>query len=218
MKRLALLGLLAAGALPCAAGASDFGLDAHAGTLGLGAELNYTINPYFTARVNFNNYTYSYDSKKEQIDYNFDLKLSSYAAMVDVHPFQGIFRVTGGLVGNNNKVDAVAVPSGTYTINGTTYSASQVGTLSGLITFNSTAPYLGLGWSSLGSTSTGLGFSFDVGVLMQGSPKVKLSANGPIANNSQFQSDLAAEQAKVQDDVNSFKTYPVIALGLTYRF
>jgi len=218
MKRIASLGMIAALLLPAASFASDVGVDGHAGTLGFGAELNYSFNSYVTGRLDFNRYNYSYSGTKEQVDYDFDLHLKSYGALVDLHPFAGSFRLTAGYFSNKNNIAAVAVPQGTYTINGHTYSASQVGTLFGAISFNSSAPYLGLGWTTVGTTSTGFGVEFDVGALLQGSPTVKLSATGAIASNAQFQSDLAAEQAKDQNDLNSFKTYPVVALGLVYRF
>ncbi|MGE5625568.1 MAG: hypothetical protein ACM3ZT_08480 [Bacillota bacterium] len=218
MKRIALLGLLGALVLPCQAFASDWGLDAHGGTLGFGAELNYTLNSYFTTRVDFNRYTYDYTGTKEQIAYDFQLHLKSEALYLDWHPFAGIFRVTAGYLNNKNEITAAAVPQASYTINGHTYTAAQVVTLNGDITFNSGAPYFGIGWSTVGSTSTGLGVSFDLGVLMQGSPKVQLTATGAATSSSQFKSDLAAEQGKVQNDVNNYKTYPVIAIGIVYRF
>ena len=210
--------LLAALALPCMASASDFGIEGHGSTLGLGGELDYAVNSYFTARVQFNRYDYSYRGTKEQIDYDFDLHLKSYAAMLDWHPFAGTFRVTGGYFSNKNAIDAVAVPQGSYTINGHTYTAAQVLTLYGTIGFKPNVPYLGIGWTTLGPTDTGLGFTFDVGALFQGTPQANLYATGPITTQAQFQSDLRAEQAKLQDDVNSYKTYPVISLGITYRF
>src|SRR5579859_2171264 len=218
MKRVLLSCLLAALLLPGSAFASDFGLDAHVSTLGLGGELNYSINSYFTARVDFDHYNYNYSGTKEQITYDFKLHLKSYSAMLDWHPFAGVFRVTGGYFQNNNEIIAVAVPQTTYTINGNTYNSSQVTTLTGDITFNKNVPYFGIGWSTLGTESTGLGVTFDVGVLMQGSPTVRLTATGSATTNTTFKNDLAAEQTKVQGDLNNYKSYPVISLGLMYRF
>ena len=210
--------LLAALALPGVASASDWGIDGHGGTLGFGAELNYAVNSYFTARVQFNRYNYDYNATKEQVNYDLTLQLKSYAAMLDWHPFAGVFRVTGGVFSNKNNIAAVATPQGSYTVNGHTYTAAQLATLYGDISFKPTVPYLGIGWSTNGTTGTGLGFEFDVGALFQGSPKANLYATGPVTTQAQFQQDLAAEQAKLQDDVSSFKTYPVVSLGITYRF
>lgn len=219
MGFLGVLGVLLA--IPAAASASDFGIDLHGGTLGLGSELSYTINDYFTARGQFNKFDHTYAATKEQINYNLDLNLKSYGVLVDWHPMAGSFRVTAGYFSNKNAIGAAATPdaSGNYTINGNTYTASQVGTLSGAIGFNSSAPYFGIGWSTVGTKDTGLGFEFDLGALLQGSPTATLSATGGSADsNATFQNDLHQEQGKFQNDVNNFKTYPVVSLGLVYRF
>lgn len=218
MKRIFLLGLMAVLALPGAAYASDYGLDAHVSTLGLGAEFNYTINSYLAARVDFNRYNYTYTGTKEQVQYDFDLHLKSYSAMLDLHPFAGSFRVTLGYFSNKNDIGAAATPQSSYTINGHTYSNTVLSSLSGDISFRPTVPYFGFGWNTNGTTDTGLGFEFDLGALFQGTPTVKLAATGSITSNAQFQSDLATEQTKLQGDLNSFKAYPVIGIGLTYRF
>ena len=220
MKRIRSLVLFAMLALPGAAFASDFGVDAHASTLGFGGELNYSLNSYFTARVDFNRYNHSYNTTKEQIDYDFNLHLKTAGVLLDLHPFAGTFRITAGYFNNKNDIFAVALPQNgtTYTINGNTYNNSQLTSLTGDISFKSGVPYVGIGWSTLGTTSTGLGVEFDVGALLEGSPTVVLTATGSITSNSTFQSDLAAEQGKLQNDVNNFKTYPVVSLGLTYRF
>lgn len=218
MKRSAWLGVLVLALLPGAAFASDFGVDAHASTLGFGGELNYTVNSFITARVDFNRYNHTYNTTKEQINYDFNLHLKTAGVLLDFHPFEGTFRITAGYFNNKNDILAVATPQSSYTINGNTYSSSQLSSLSGDISFKSGVPYVGFGWSTLGTTSTGLGIEFDVGALLQGSPTVQLSATGSITSNSTFQSDLAAEQSKLQGDVNNFKTYPVVSLGLAYRF
>ncbi|HEV2112131.1 MAG TPA: hypothetical protein VGT99_12310 [Gammaproteobacteria bacterium] len=218
MKRFALLGMLAACALPGAAYASDFGVDAHASTLGFGGELNYSINSFLTARVDFNRYNHTYNTTKEQINYDFNLHLKTAGVLLDLHPFAGTFRITAGYFNNKNDILAVATPQSSYTINGNTYSSAQLSSLSGDISFKSGVPYVGIGWSTLGTESTGLGIEFDVGALLEGSPTVNLTATGSITTNATFQNDLAAEQGKLQNDVNNFKTYPVVSLGLAYRF
>lgn len=219
VKLIAAALLAVLGSLPALASASDFGVDAHVGLLGYGSELSYSMNDYFVVRGQFNRYSHTYSATKEQVNYDFGLNLKTYGVLFDWHPMAGSFRVTAGYFSNKNDVFAVALPTnGNYTINGNTYSASQVGTLSGDITFNAGAPYLGIGWTTVGTKDTGLGFEFDLGALMQGSPQVTLAATGSISSNSTFQSDLKQENAKFQSDVNNFKTYPVIALGLVYRF
>ena len=86
------------------------------------------------------------------------------------------------------------------------------------IDFIDIAPYLGLGWDTSFGKNKGFGFLFELGAIYQGSPKVDLSADGPISSNPTFQIELAKEESNLQSDFDEFKVYPVIAIGLSYRF
>jgi hypothetical protein len=59
-------------------------------------------------------------------------------------------------------------------------------------------------------------------VVFQGSPKARLDAAcGPALSAgacAQLQADVAAEQARIEDELKSFKYYPVLNLGLTVGF
>lgn len=198
--------------------AQDTGVQGKVGTLGLGLELTHEFTERFGARVGFNAFSYEFDDTHSEIDYEFDLGLSSGSALVDFRPTGGGFRLTGGALMNGNEIDAVASSDNTYDIGGTTYNLSDVGNLNGKIDFDSFAPYLGLGYSTPASASGNLGVTFDVGVAFQGTPGVKMEASGLIADDPTFQQDLAAEEQELQDDLDNFELYPVVSLGLQYRF
>ena len=111
---------------------------------------------------------------------------------------------------------------GEYDIGGETYSGAEVGTLYSDVGLGESNPvYIGLGWSKALGTS-GFGVGFDLGVVLQGSPTVRLSATGPITTNpataEEFERDLRAEEEDLQSELSDFETYPVISLGLTYQF
>ena len=55
-------------------------------------------------------------------------------------------------------------------------------------------------------------------VVFVGAPEVDLTATGPVASDPGFQQDLAEEEQKVSDDLEPFKYYPIVSLGLTYQF
>jgi hypothetical protein len=195
------------------------GLGLHAGTLGYGPELNFTLNPYLVLRLDYNYYNdYSYTTTKDDIKYDAHLHLNDYGAALDWHPFAGMFLVSLGVFKDNNYIDVIAVPQQSYTINGQTFLASEVGTLSGHITFNSWAPYLGLGLNTLGSEDRGVGFELGLGVFYQGSPSTALQAHGPITQIPDLQVAVLAEQRHLDDQWNSYKYYPVVSLGLVFRF
>lgn len=54
--------------------------------------------------------------------------------------------------------------------------------------------------------------------MFQGIPNVELTASGPIASIPTFQDDLNQEKQNIEDDVDSFTVYPMIAIGFCYRF
>lgn len=215
--RLAAIGLLS---LPALAVAGGINLSARASTLGLGYELGYAFNDYLNLRVAFNGYSYDYDTTEDDISYTFDLELDSTAYLLDVHPFAGSFRITGGMLDNKNRLDGQAEPSGTYEINGVEYAGDQVGTLFSNVQMGEDNPlYFGIGFSQpLGES--GWGFGFDLGAVMMGDSNVELTATGPITTlDPNFAANLAAEEEEVEAEINNdFDTYPVVAIGLTFQF
>lgn len=204
--------------LPTTIHANDFSMNIKVGTLGVGVEGEYSINEYLGARVGANYFKYSYDSTEDGVNYDFDLGLQTVSALVDVHPFKGSFRVSAGALYNGNDLDGVATSAETYEIGGHTYTAAELGTMKGTIDFSEIAPYLGIGWDTCFGKERGFGFVFDVGAVFQGSPEATLTADGPFANDPTFKQDLALEESKLQDDLDNFKIYPVVSLGVSYRF
>ena len=134
------------------------------------------------------------------------------------HPFAGSFRITVGAFYNDNRFNLTGQPSGagSYTFNGTTYTAAQAGSVNANVSFNSIAPYIGFGWGD-GGSGAGLHFTSDFGVMYQGSPSASITATGAAADPA-LAKDVAAAQSKLQSDLNSFQWYPVIQLGLVDRF
>ena len=95
-------------------------------------------------------------------------------------------------------------------------ACAQVGTLNYTAQWGSALPYLGLGFGTPAAKSSGFGFLFDLGVGI-GKPTVSLTSTAG-GGNAQLQSDLNAQIAKSQDDANKLAVYPVVSLGLAYRF
>jgi hypothetical protein len=153
------------------------------------------------------------------------MKLKNVAALVDWYPFGGAFRTTLGLVANGNKATLAATPSasGSYTFNGTTYTAAEVGSYSGEMKFNSTAPYLGIGWGNPVAKAKTWGLVSDVGVLFQGSPKISSTVTCGAAfvgtsNCTNLQNSVAASTTQLQTDTKNYKYWPVVSFGLSYHF
>jgi len=205
-----------------AGSAGAAGVGVRAGTTGVGGDIGWGIAPTLSARVGYswlNNY--SVDVNTSDVNYNGKLKLSNLSGLLDWSPL-GPFRITAGIVGANNKLDVTGVPTnGTFTINGATYQASDVGNLSGTVKpANRVAPYLGFGYGNV--AGAGVNFYFDIGVMFQGSPKSTLTANcGPTLNAgqcTQLQTNVAAEQQMLDDKLSKYKYYPVASIGISIGF
>jgi hypothetical protein len=196
---------------------ADVGVNFKAGTLGLGVELTKPFSDKFSLGLGFNAYDIKTTDRTSDIDYDFNFELQSVALLANYHPFGGTFRVTGGALYNKNELKLTGKPTAgsTYTINGVSYSAGQVGTLTGTLVFDKTAPYLGLGWGNRPNSRVGV--SFDIGALYQGSPSLSLSATGALSDPT-LASDLEQERRSAEEDLSDFKWYPVIALGVYFRF
>ena len=222
MKTSYLALALIAGLSCAAANAADVGLSATAGTTGLGLHVSFPIQPKLNARVGFGYLNYDDSGSTTEADYNFKVKLRTVDVLADYFPLDNGFRMTGGLVYNGNKVDVdMKAKSGTqYVLNGTTYSAAQAGSIDGSVDFKKIAPYLGIGWGNA-VANRGWGFSADLGVMFQGSPRTTLTNSGCQASATictRLASDIAVEKTKLNDEVNSYKTYPVLRVGASYRF
>jgi len=141
----------------------------------------------------------------------------------------GGFRVTGGAVLTKSAINAVGIPTGggTYSLNGTPYTTSQLTTLNAEASFgNSVSPYLGVGWGNVIGPKASKGhwsFVADVGVIYTGTPRINVTATCTTASaalcaSPQLQTNLAAEQTSLLSGLTTLKWYPVVSIGIGYRF
>jgi hypothetical protein len=197
------------------------GVTAKVGTLGIGVDVAKSFTSQLNGRLGFNFGNISTNRTDSGINYDAQLNLSSVQLFGDYYPFSSSsFRVTGGLVAQNNRFSVTSKPSGnsTYTIDGTQFSSSDVGNLTGEYKYgNSIAPYLGIGIGK--STNEGLGFNADLGVMFTGSPKVSLNASNPTFNNNPTtRTQLDNQVRQTENDLKGFSVYPVLSVGLSYGF
>jgi len=201
---------------------ADTSIGLRAGTLGLGAEISFAVSQRVALRVGADTYTPKMRTiTQEDVDYDVNAKLRSGSLLVDWFPFANNFRVSLGAILNRNKASGTGKPSGgSFTLNGQTINASDVGSLDLQVAFKKTAPYLGIGYGR--PVKAGLSFISDLGVMFQGVPTSTLtatcSATATVGNCNTLQSAVAGEQATVQDNISKFKYYPVVSVGLAYTF
>jgi hypothetical protein len=192
-------------ALAAAGSAQAAGIGVRAGTTGVGADVAWSLAPTLSARLGYSALKWNKDFDTDTVRYEGKLKLSNFNTLLDFSPF-GPFRLTGGFIFNDNKYDVRGDVTG--------------GSLSGTVkSGRSAAPYLGIGYGNV--SGMGVNFYADLGIMFQGSPRASLNANctspGSAACTS-LQSRVAAEQARVENELKDFKRYPVLNIGLTIGF
>jgi hypothetical protein len=204
----------------------EFAVALRAGTPGLGLDLDLGLSPMFGVRIGYSGFNINHSIDTDDVDYSGKLKLSMGTALLDWYPFEGVFHLTGGVAANDTKLDVVGQPSaGTYTINGNTYTRSQIGSLTGQLKFgNSVAPYVGFGWGNPTGANGHIHFLLDIGAIYGGTPSVSLTAQCGSAAPSgspvcdQAQANVATEQQKLRNKADFLRWYPVLNLGVAVRF
>lgn len=196
-------------ALPMAALAGDAGvIYTQLSTNGLGLGYAKSIGDDFAVRGQLNKYDYSYSGDVGDFgagsSLDVKLKLSSVQVLGDWYPTAGGWRLSGGLVFNDNKVTLAGVGN----VNGKPATVAGEVKLS-----NSVSPYLGVGYATRPKDAKGFGFNFDLGVMFQ-DPTVSLTASGVGVT----QADIDAQKQKVVDAVDQLKNMPVLGVGISYAF
>jgi len=221
-------GVILMTSLSAASARGQVALGGKAGSLGLGLELTVGLSPQLNARLGANGFNYTDDHRQvSQIEYDATARLRTATALLDWHPGGHGFRLSGGLVYNDTRIDAHSLPpaSGIYDIGGVPVPVALVGTLNGRIDFDPVVPYLGIGWGNAVAPGSKVGFFLDAGAMFQGKGKVKLTPNTPAGSplndpvaRAALDILLQREENDIEKDVADYTVYPVVAIGLTYRF
>ncbi len=213
-------------ARPAEAAAPQAALDIRAGTTGVGLDIDLGLSRYIGARVGYSYFRYDRTFHTTDVAYDGRLKLSMVSGLLDWYVLGGGLRVTAGAVWDGTRADVTGRPAqGRYTLSGVTYTQSEVGSLAGRLTFgHPVSPYLGIGWGNPTGAGRHVHFLVDLGVIYGGTPKDSLTAEcGPAAPPgsalcAQLQNDVAAERHRLDSSASLIRWYPVLDLGLAYRF
>lgn len=197
----------------------DFAVGIGIGTAGIGGQLTTQLIPHrLNLNVGISRFTHSFHFTTDNTTFGSNLRLGGEPIVLSFYPFGGKFNLDAGVVINANRATVTGQPNAnaTYTINGDTYTAAEVGSLRGATHFNTVAPYVGVGW---GQPFAGGRWSFliNAGAMYEGSPHVSLAASGA-SSNPKLASDVKAEQSKVNSHLNFLNWWPVITVGVSYRF
>ena len=167
------------------------------------------------------------------------LKFQSAKAVVDWFPFRGAFRISGGMTfANQTAFNATLVPTAgqSFSVNSVNYYSYPTNPITGtgVFTFGgSTAPRITLGWGNMLKEKGHIGFQTEFGAEFISTPTVVYAISGTgcqnynggaVGSDSSYSncgpipaSNVAAQQASIQSDLNPYRFFPILSIGLSYR-
>lgn len=189
-------------------------LGVSAGTSGYGLQGGLQLRSNLSVRVVMNNLTLDKTLEIDGVDYELDSKLKMPQLLLDFHPFDSGFYISGGLTRNSTTLGGLATLSEPTQIGSVTVNPSDVGGLRASAKYDETAPYVGLGWRS--GMASALAWQFEFGLSAMSDPKVTLVEEG---SNFVSQADLDAEAETMRLDIeDTLVAYPHLRIGVQYRF
>lgn len=225
--------------------------------IGIGANVKYKIDDQFGVRVGFDMFSVSdVEIEDEEVTYNFDATVQDIHLLMDWHPWKGSFRTSGGLIINNSELDGELTPTAasgqeiTFDFEGRDpliYKLDELGSVSTIADFDPVAPYIGIGWDTSFGKDKGWGFTFDLGVIFQGSMQTDYRINfgnsldiaketagmaeGPakdqlIADITTKRNEITNELGKeidkemitLQEELDKYEILPYVSVGFNYKF
>jgi hypothetical protein len=214
-------------------GRFPIGVGVKVSTLGIGGEVAVGLSQRSNVRFGFNAFSYGHTFDKDGATYKGTLDLRSAQATYDIFPLRWFHISPGVLLYNGNQVSAkVSVPGGqTFTLSKTTYVSDAADPVlgTGKLTVYKAAPMLLFGFGNLVPRNGHFSTSFEIGAAYQGPPRVALNLSGSacdssglfcrsISSDPTIQSNIAAEQSKLNKSASPYRFYPVLSFGFGYRF
>lgn len=210
--------------------------------MGVNLQAAVNANRYMNIRGVGNFFNYSVNNiSTNGLELNGKLNMATAGASVDFYPFPNHgFRISpGALFYNQNGINATAMAAGgtSFTLDGYTYYSSEANPVSGTASLGlhtqSPAFTITTGWGNMISRRGGhLSFPFEIGAAMIGAPTVNMALTSgqvcanpqgtigcvDVVGNPQIESNLQAQVAKYQNDVNQLRFYPIFSFGVAYNF
>ena len=192
------------------------------GTDGVGGELSFLATRSLVLRARGNWLGVRQGKTFDNVHYSGRLKYATGGVFLDLHPLPGIAHplfIGAGVIKGERRVSILATPQGSISYGGHSYTAAQLGTVSGEIRPSTTAPFIGAGFDNTYDTEGSFGFRLLAGVAASSRPSVTLRSSGGLLSASPIlNADLAAEEAKIKGAADYLRYYPVVSTGIAYKF
>jgi hypothetical protein len=202
-----------------------------AGTLGTGIEIATPLAGRINLRSGFNFFAFNDPFSIDGVNYQARLHLQSTQTTLDW--FVGGFHISPGFLYVKNSMSAPAFvgPGQTFVLGTQTFLNSVDDPVSGsssVIYPRTFAPLLLLGHGNLLPRSgEHLSLPIEVGVAYTGAPQISVALNGTacttngcvnFSQNADAQKFLKQEINTLNEDLKHYPVFPIVSVGLAYRF
>ena len=165
----------------------------------------------FSVRVETGTMSVSQQLSYDGIPYRSTNHYNNVAVIGDFRPYGGRYRISGGLVFGNDRIDNVARPdTAAIRVGNGLYPVSGTGTVSGRVSYGRPSIYGGVGTGT--GIIKGLALTVDAGALVRNGTATA-NATGPLASDPAFRADLN----RFRNEQRVHAIVPVISVGLVYR-
>jgi hypothetical protein len=211
---------LTIGAIASSALAEDspFAVGVSLGTQGIGLTGQYKFSDYVVGRADLDSFTFQKNFTSDNITYDGHVKFSNLGVAADFHPMKSDLYLRLGIDSGTRDVNMTSTPSSNTVIGGTSYTPSQIGTITTKVAFPKSSTLVGIGTDGSLYKDAGFHVGTFFGLQLSSAPATTMSATGLLATDPTFQANLAKEKTSVQDSVKDFKTYPVFKITANYRY
>ena len=205
-----------------------------ADTLGAGVEAATPLSRNFNLRGGVNLFSFGYFFDIDNVDYNSQMHLRSGQMNLDWFPKHGGFHISPGVLYFKSSLAAISsVQPGRY------FELGDQGFLNSVddpVNGNATvvfprkfAPMLTIGFGNLIPRSgRHLSFPIEFGAAYTGAARINVTLDGTaciinqgcfsFASSPDAQKGLKQEISKLNEDLKRFSVYPIVSMGVAYRF
>jgi len=214
---------------------SSFAVAFTTGLGGLGVDFATPLASKINLRASASFLNYNPTVTASGIPVSAAITLRSVGVGAELFPYRNSFHITPGVtLFNGNHVAALANITGgsTFTIDDTDYVSSPADPVHGTFDLSmgrKVAPSLTVGWGNMLRRDSHWSIPVDVGFQYVGPLKLTLAMTGSvcdsggngcgtIANDPDAMQNLADEQTKINNEIAPLRFYPILKVGLSYRF
>ena len=214
----------------------SFAVGAKISSLGGGVEVGTSLTERLNLRVGGNFFNYTTDSTRDSVNYQGRVRLHTLEGHLDFFPFHGSFHISPGVLWyySTPLSASLAAPGGNkFSLGNTDFISDPADPVTGSASFHNhrVAPSVTVGFGNLLPRAAGAhwSFPFEIGAAFHGDPTINIGLRGTAcvpgggpcyiaATDPNVLGPLKQEIQRRQNDISWFKFYPIISMGVGYRF